>query len=125
MGAAADTVNAFIAAIDRNDLDAALQYAAPGITYDNVPLATVQGVEAVRDVLGPFLGQATAVEFRIIRQAEQGNLVLNERLDRFELGGRWIELAVAGVFEVDDSGHIVLWRDYFDKGQFEAAMSPA
>ena len=124
MGVAADTVNTFIAAIERRDLVAALALAASDIVYDNVPLASVQGADAVRATLGPFLSGATSVEFRLLRQAEQGNLVLNERLDRFELGGRWIEIAVAGVFEINPDGKIGLWRDYFDRGQFEAAMAP-
>ena len=47
---------------------------------------------------------------------------MNERTDRFEAGGRWIEIAVAGVWELRD-GQIALWRDYFDVGQFNASMA--
>ena len=42
-----------------------------------------------------------------------GDLVLNERTDRFGKGDQWADLPVAGVFEVHD-GKITLWRDYFD-----------
>jgi limonene-1,2-epoxide hydrolase len=38
---------------------------------------------------------------------------MNERTDRFEIGGTWVDLPVAGVFELRD-GRIALWRDYFD-----------
>jgi limonene-1,2-epoxide hydrolase len=38
---------------------------------------------------------------------------MNERTDRFLLKGEWVDLPVAGVFEVRD-GRITLWRDYFD-----------
>jgi len=40
--------------------------------------------------------------------------VMNERNDRFEVNGGWIDLPVAGIFEVNDDGLITLWRDYFD-----------
>jgi limonene-1,2-epoxide hydrolase len=39
---------------------------------------------------------------------------MNERLDRFKIGDGWLELPVAGVFEVNGDGLIKLWRDYFD-----------
>ena len=36
-----------------------------------------------------------------------------ERLDRFSVGGKPVELPIAGVFEIRD-GKIAAWRDYFD-----------
>lgn len=45
--------------------------------------------------------------------------MFNERLDRFRIGGGWLELPVAGVFEVDGDGAITLWRDYFDMGTYQ------
>jgi limonene-1,2-epoxide hydrolase len=38
---------------------------------------------------------------------------MNERLDRFLVDGRWIEVPVAGLFRLRN-GRISLWRDYFD-----------
>ena len=55
-----------------------------------------------------------AVEFVVHRQLVVGNVVINERTDRFEVNGTWIDLPVAGFFEVNDDGLITLWRDYFD-----------
>jgi len=49
-------------------------------------------------------------------------VVFNERLDRFLIDGRWIEIAVTGVWEVHD-GVISLWRDYFDLAAFQRQMS--
>jgi limonene-1,2-epoxide hydrolase len=48
--------------------------------------------------------------------------VMNERTDRFQMGDRWIEIPVAGVWELRD-GQIALWRDYFDMGQFNEQLS--
>jgi len=51
-------------------------------------------------------------------EVSSGNLdhgvVMNERLDRFGNGDRWLELPVAGLFVVQH-GQISLWRDYFDR----------
>jgi len=47
-----------------------------------------------------------------------GNLVMNERLDRFTPPtGKAYGLPVAGVFEVTN-GKITAWRDYFCMRQF-------
>ena len=58
------------------------------------------------------------MEFEVVRQSSSGNIVMNERLDRFQTAsGRKIELPVMGVFEVN-GGLISFWRDYFDNGMF-------
>ena len=62
----------------------------------------------------------------IVRQAASGDnnagVVINERVDRFNMGGRWVELPLAGVFEIKN-GKIALWRDYFDLATFQKAMA--
>src|SRR3954453_6078383 len=115
-----ETVNAFVAAVGRKDLDAAMELLAEDVEYDNVPMPTVHGRQASRDFLEPFVGPAEQVEFLVHRQAVNGNTVLNERTDRFLLNGSWLEIPVAGVFEVAD-GQITLWRDYFDVGMIAGA----
>ena len=61
------------------------------------------------------------VQFEIVRQATSGNLVMNERIDRFVMNGKSVALPVSGVFEVTD-GRISFWRDYFDNGMFMKAL---
>ena len=114
---AEDTVDAFLAAIEKKDVDAALELLDEEAVYDNVPIGVVVGRTAIRQTLEPFLSGASAVEWRVLRQVATGELVFNERIDRFEMEGRWVEIHVAGVWEVDD-GLITLWRDYFDLAMF-------
>ena len=57
-----------------------------------------------------------------VAQFADGSTVFNERLDRFRIGDGWLELPIAGVFEVDDDGKITLWRDYFDMGAYERQL---
>ena len=87
----------------------------------------IVGRDTMRTVLASFLGVAGEVEWVVSRQFSSGNVVFNERLDRFQMGERdgepgWLEMPVAGVFEVDDAGLITLWRDYFDLSTYMNAM---
>jgi limonene-1,2-epoxide hydrolase len=109
----AEIVDAFIAAIEAKDLDTALALVSDDCEYDNVPMMKVFGRDAIGGLLGPMVERCTEVEWIVNRQAAEGNLVFNERLDRFHMGGKWVEIAVTGVWEITD-GRISLWRDYFD-----------
>jgi limonene-1,2-epoxide hydrolase len=120
--ASADVVTSFIQALERRDLDAALALVTDDVEYDNVPMSKVHGPDGIRQVLEPFLGMCTAVEWVVHHQAATGDVVMNERTDRFELNGRWIAVSVAGLFVLRD-GKIALWRDYFDQGQFNQSMA--
>lgn len=118
---AADTVDAFLAAICAGDLERALTMVSDDVVYDNVPIGPVTGPEGIRQVLGGFLGSATGTDWVVHRQVADDTTVMNERTDRFELGGEWRELRVMGVFEVRD-GAITLWRDYFDMTELQRLM---
>jgi len=111
---AEEIVKSFIRAVEKKDFARALALVTDDVEYDNVPMAAVHGHDAVRNMLGPLLAGCTEVEWVVKREAETGDIVFNERVDRFKLGdGRWLEIATAGVWEVKD-GRITLWRDYFD-----------
>lgn len=108
-----EVVHQFIAAIERRDIDGALQLMHPDCEYDNVPIGPVRGHDSIRAILEPIAGRSDEVLWPVSRSASAGPVVFNERVDRFRSGDRWIELPVAGVWEVHD-GAITLWRDYFD-----------
>ncbi len=113
MSSALDTVNAFMKAAASGDYDTALGYLSDDIEYQNMPLPPVTGKEAVRGTLDMLLAAGTGSEWVVHRELADGDLVMNERTDRFFAGEKTMELPVAGVFELRD-GKIVLWRDYFD-----------
>jgi limonene-1,2-epoxide hydrolase len=119
----ADVVAAFIAAIERKDLDAAAALLATDVSYENMPMQPIAGRDTVRTVLGSFLDPASEVDWPVSRQVVQGNVVVNERVDRFHFPGGWLELPVAGFFEVNDDGRITLWRDYFDMGSYTTQLA--
>ncbi|GAC1538165.1 MAG: limonene-1,2-epoxide hydrolase family protein [Acidimicrobiales bacterium] len=120
-----EIVARFITAIESHELDRVLDMMSLDAEYDNVPMSKAVGHDAIRSVLAVFLSDAgSTVEFKVLRQATTGNLVMNERLDRLEINGKIVEIAVAGIFEVDPAtGKITLWRDYFDMAQFSAQLA--
>ena len=117
-----EVVTAFIRAVERLDVEAAVAHLHPEVSYENMPITPIVGAEAVAGALSSFLGPASAVEWPVSRQVVAGRTVVNERLDRFQIGDGWLELPVAGVFEVDEAGKITLWRDYFDLGTYQRQL---
>ena len=111
---ASEVVTVFLQACGDRDLDAALALVTPDVEYDNVPVGVVTGPEGIRSVLGGGVtAAAEQVEWVVLRQVSQGDVVMSERVDRFLLQGSWLEIPVVGVFVLRD-GLIALWRDYFD-----------
>jgi limonene-1,2-epoxide hydrolase len=117
-----ETVNTFMKHIESKDVNAATALLTSDISYDNMPIDPVVGRDAVRQVLEGFLAPAGEVEWKVLSEWEVGSTVINERLDRFQIGDGWLELPVAGFFEVTD-GLITLWRDYFDMGSYMSQFS--
>jgi len=87
--------------------------------YHNIPMRAVQGRDAVRQVLTGYTSRYQCKGWEVLHQAVDGNVVLNERIDRFGHGDKVIELRVMGVFEVRD-GKIAAWRDYFDAAEWQS-----
>jgi limonene-1,2-epoxide hydrolase len=109
-----DVVLRFMKLMEPLDYDEALKLVSDRCEYTNPPpLGTVHGPAAIRAVLEPFFAPTHQNEFRVLRAAADGPMVLLERLDRHLFGDKWVELPVAGAFEVQE-GRIVYWRDYFD-----------
>ncbi len=116
-------VDEFIRRVVAIDLDGACELVGEDLEYDNVPMGKNHGPDELKAFLGMMVGGVAEVQFVIHRQIASANTVMNERTDRFRIGDQWIDLPVAGVFEVDDDGKIVLWRDYFDMATFTDQMT--
>ena len=109
-----EVAKAFLKAMEPLDYDRAVTLVAPDYAYTNPPpIGTVHGPQGIRAVLEPFFAPTLENEFRILREAADGPVVILERLDRHRLADKWVELPVTGVFEVH-GGLITYWRDYFD-----------
>lgn len=117
-------VTAFVKEFDapHPDVDTLMGYFTDDIVYHNMPVEPAKGADAVRQALG-FMQNMASKGWEILHQAVHGDVVINERIDRFEVGGKAVELGVCGVFEVRD-GKIAAWRDYFDMATFQKQMPP-
>lgn len=113
----------FIAAVEAKDIDRALGYLAEDVSYENVPMDPIVGRELTGVVLRGFLEPATEVDWRVSREIVAGNVVVNERVDRFRIGKTWVQVPVVGVWEINDEGLITLWRDYFDMETYTSQLS--
>jgi limonene-1,2-epoxide hydrolase len=106
-------IREFCAAWSRRNIDELLAFFTDDAVYHNMPLPPAQGHAAIRRVMEFFVPPAETIDFQVRSIASTGAVVFTERLDRFVIGGKTVELPVAGVFEVE-AGRIRAWRDYFD-----------
>ena len=117
-------VNAFMAEFDAEHPDPAklASYFTEDAIYANMPvdMPAAEGIEAISAAL-QGISQMTSRGWEVIHSASIGDIVLNERVDRFEIGGSNVDVEVCGVFELQD-GKIHRWRDYFDMASFQKQM---
>jgi len=104
------------------DADELAGYFTEDAVYHNIPMAPVQGREAIKEFIAGFTAGFDGIDFQVHRQVSDGNVVMNERTDiMHRKDGGEIPLPVTGVFEVID-GRIAAWRDYFDLATVTSAF---
>jgi limonene-1,2-epoxide hydrolase len=119
----ADVVQQLIDAFNAADVDRIMDHFAADAIYHNIPVAAVTGRAAIRAVVQGFTGTASRVDWQVRNMAVTGTgVVLTERVDRFLINGKWVELPVLGTFEVT-GGKVTAWRDYFDLQQFQTQLA--
>lgn len=116
-------VTAFVKEFDAEqpDVGTLLAYFTDDAVYHNIPFPPAVGKEAIETTLKGIM-EMTSRGWEIKHQVAQGDVVLNERVDRFERDGKPMEIPVCGVFELRD-GKIAAWRDYFDYGMMQKQMA--
>jgi limonene-1,2-epoxide hydrolase len=108
-----DVVEEFLAALERLDIDAAIELLDPAIEYQNVPFPPARGIRQVSAQLRGLGRWFSGFEAHTHHIASNGPVVLTERTDVLVAGRVRAEFWVCGTFEVHD-GRITLWRDRFD-----------
>jgi limonene-1,2-epoxide hydrolase len=117
-------VNDLFAAWTRLDLEGIMSYFAEDAVWDNVPMSPAKGKAAIREMTNGFLKDSTSFSAKILKQVHVDNTVFNERVDTIAMkNGKSAAIPVAGMFELDNSGKIKVWRDYFDLGTFTKQIS--
>jgi limonene-1,2-epoxide hydrolase len=110
-------VREFLDAWRKGDARVLADYFTEDAVVWNDASTTVRGREAINEHFKAQLTGVTECAFETTHVAVSGNVVFTERIDRMRIAGAPVELPVAGVFEVDDSGKLSAWRDYFDLNQ--------
>jgi limonene-1,2-epoxide hydrolase len=118
-------VSDLFAAWTRLDLDGIMSHFTDDGVWDNVPMnAPAKGKAAIREMTHGFLKDTTRFEAKILKTVHVGNTLMNERVDTLAMkSGKTAVVPVVGVFELNDAGKIVAWRDYFDLGTFTKQIS--
>jgi limonene-1,2-epoxide hydrolase len=120
-----DLVLRFCDAFGKGETPAELvEYFTDDAVYHNIPVEPAVGHEAILGLLNMFVTPAERVEFRVLNIVANGDTVLTERVDVFQLPNAVIELPVMGTFEVR-AGKIAAWRDYFDLNQYMSQLQGA
>jgi limonene-1,2-epoxide hydrolase len=118
-------VRDFVAAWGEGDARKLADFFTDDAVVWNDGRTTVRGREAIHEHFTLQLSACTDCDFEITQTAVSGNTVFNERIDRMKVAGAQVELPVAGVFEVDDAGKLIAWRDYFDLNTVMTQLSAA
>lgn len=116
------TVRAFIDSWRTLDLEKILAFFTPDAVYANAPIESAHGVAAIRAMLLPFVSMTDKAEWTVLSIASaRPGMVLTERIDRFHIGDRWVEMPVMGAFELVEE-KISAWRDYWDLGRYTSQL---
>ena len=122
---AESVVRKFHAAWLQSDLDELVSFFSDDAVFTDGPRGVHHGIDAIRAELGANLKIVPSASIDIKKLVASGGTVMVERVDNFKLGGKPFDLEVAGVFEVDDSGRIKRWRDYYDLKSLEDRIASA
>lgn len=117
MADAKQAVRDFFAAWESRDQQRILDAFTEDGVYHNMPMPVARGKEAIKGLLAMILGPATAVTFDVKHMVAEGDVVLTERVDTFQMGDKTVALDVMGTFELRDD-KIAAWRDFFDLAQW-------
>ena len=117
-----ELVRRFCAVWSNVNPDEIAEFFSDDAVYHNIPMDPLTGRDAIKTFIAGFAGSAKQIDFRVNYIVADGDVVLTERVDVFELPNGKVELPVMGTFEVKD-GKIAAWRDYFDMKQFMDQMA--
>jgi limonene-1,2-epoxide hydrolase len=106
-------VRDFCAAWQRRNIEELVGFFTADAVYHNMPMAAVRGHDGIRKILQSYVPPAQEIEFEVVHLASAGSVVFAERVDRFAIGAKKVNLPVVGVFEIQGD-KIAAWRDYFD-----------
>ncbi len=118
-----DKVREFIARFEALDVAGIMATFSDTAFYHNIPMEPLNGIDAIRGFIEPFMQPITEISWALHFIAEDENgVVMTERVDTFVFGDKRVVMPVMGTFEFEH-GKLAKWRDYFDMRDFETQMA--
>src|ERR1700739_1394754 len=116
MSNSVEVVREFCALMEKRAPEALRPFLADNAVYQNVGMPASTGANAiVENMAAQFSMFPDAYAFEIVNIANDGPVVLTERLDYIQTpDGAKPAIPVMGTFVVGDDGKITRWTDYFD-----------
>jgi limonene-1,2-epoxide hydrolase len=109
--------------LDSDRVERILSYMAPHARYHvSAWWEPCVGHDAIRSELLKQGTQTSEHSFEFRNVASVGNTVFVERLDWYTVNGTHANLHVVGVFEFDDEGKIISWRDYYNGAEITSKV---
>lgn len=87
---------------------------------------TISGRAAIRAEIERQLAFSTNMRCGITHIIANGRTVMTERLDYFTMHGIRVAHALVAVYDLDEAGKILSWREYFDTADIgqQLGMAP-
>ena len=114
-------IRRFLEACVRADPDEFAGYFTEDAIWWNAPWEPVEGREAIRETLRRGADRMIALPWEIRHIVADGDIVMVERVDNFQVRERRVSVPCMGIFELRQ-GKIAAWRDYWDLQQFERQL---
>jgi len=124
MADAKQIVQDFCDRMVKRDGESMRSFLADDAVYQNAGMPAAEGIdEVIANLAGQFAMFADSYEYKTIACVDEGNVVMNERLDCVRgPSGAVHELPVMGTFVVEN-GKIRRWTDYWDSALMGKMMA--
>lgn len=98
------------------DFDVALAPLAEDASYQIVvpTIAPISGRAAIKAELLHMQAKVGDQKHVMKNVAASGNVVFTERIDSSQRNGKWVDIPLVAVFELNDRGQIAVWREFLD-----------
>lgn len=105
------------------DFDAALAPLREDASYQIIvpSIAPIRGRAAIKQELLRMQSKVVGQRSELKSLVGSGSTVFNERIDYSRrIGGEWCSIPLVAVFDLDEAGQIVDWREFMDSAAIAA-----
>jgi limonene-1,2-epoxide hydrolase len=107
-------VRDYIAAFERKDPAGIVADCADQVYMKNGPFDPTQTRADLQAVFEAFLPHVGSVQFRDLRLGAVGDMVYTERVECFGVPDGEVALPVNAIYQFNDDGKVIDWREYWD-----------